>query len=83
MGSTRRSKRKPRQTQLTFLALPSSSPASVKVAKDFGERSYAAVGYVGSPAKRRKIKDEESNGTARKSEISIKFVLSFVEECGI
>ncbi|KAI6818658.1 hypothetical protein KC365_g11832 [Hortaea werneckii] len=53
------SKRK-RQTQLTFSPLPSSSPASQGYNRQIQDRA-AAVGYKGSPAKKRRRLQEGDN----------------------
>ncbi|KAI7227897.1 hypothetical protein KC330_g8176 [Hortaea werneckii] len=53
------SKRK-RQTQLTFSPLPSSSPASQGYNRQIQDRA-AAVGYKGSPAKKRRTLQEKDN----------------------
>ncbi|GAB1742237.1 hypothetical protein NU219Hw_g7794t1 [Hortaea werneckii] len=53
------SKRK-RQTQLTFSPLPSSSPASQGYNRQIQDRA-AAVGYKGSPAKKRRRLQENDN----------------------
>ncbi|KAI7017332.1 hypothetical protein D0867_08768 [Hortaea werneckii] len=53
------SKRK-RQTQLTFSPLPSSSPASQGYNRQIQDRA-AAVGYKGSPAKKRRRLQESDN----------------------
>ncbi|KAI7164630.1 hypothetical protein KC349_g637 [Hortaea werneckii] len=54
------SKRK-RQTQLTFSSLPSSSPASQGYNRQIQDRA-AAVGYKGSPTKKRRRLQEGDNG---------------------
>ncbi|KAI7716545.1 hypothetical protein KC322_g2601, partial [Hortaea werneckii] len=53
------SKRK-RQTQLTFSPLPSSSPASQGYNRQIQDRA-AAVGYKGSPAKKKRRLQENNN----------------------
>ena len=52
------SKRK-RQTQITFNPLPSSSPATKGYNRQIQDRA-AAVGYAGSPKKRRKVHEAEN-----------------------
>ncbi|QDS77430.1 hypothetical protein FKW77_006646 [Venturia effusa] len=61
MAPSSRAKRA-KQTRLTFTPLPSSSPASKKMEKDHGARSYAAVGIKGGRKRKRGRIDEVEEG---------------------
>jgi hypothetical protein len=51
-------KRRAKQTRLTFTPLISSSPASKKMEKEHGQRTYASMGFEGGKRKRKAIEEE-------------------------
>jgi len=58
MAPSSRTKRA-KQTRLTFTPLPSSTPASKKMEKEHGKRSYASVGLEGGKRKKGRIDEVE------------------------